>query len=85
MKASDKYAKIVEWPEEDGCYVGTAPGLLHGGCHGHDERQVFEELCRIVDDVIGIYEAESRPLPKPTSGLSQRLEAAQVEAAEQTP
>jgi hypothetical protein len=28
MKASAKYAKIVEWSEEDQCYVGSAPGLI---------------------------------------------------------
>ena len=36
MKASARYAKIVEWSEEDGCYVGSAPGLIPGGCHGRD-------------------------------------------------
>ena len=37
MKESDKYLKIVEWFEEDQCYVGSCPGLFWGGCHGHDE------------------------------------------------
>jgi len=49
MKDSAKYAKIVEWSEEDQCYVGSAPGLILGGCHGDDEKQVFEELCLIVE------------------------------------
>ena len=40
---------------EDGCYVGGAPGLLLGGCHGDDERAVFEELCKIVDETIRLY------------------------------
>jgi hypothetical protein len=52
MKDSAKYAKIVEWSEEDRCCVGSAPGLIHGGCHGDDERQVFAELCEIVEVVI---------------------------------
>lgn len=26
MKKSDRYLKIVEWSEEDQCYVGTCPG-----------------------------------------------------------
>jgi hypothetical protein len=34
MKESAQYAKIVEWSEEDHCYVGSSPGLLYGGCHG---------------------------------------------------
>lgn len=36
MKDSARYVKVVEWSEEDGCYVGSCPGLLFGGCHGDD-------------------------------------------------
>ena len=68
MKDSAKYAKIVEWSEEDQCYVGSAPGLIYGGCHGDDERQVFGELCDIVEEAIALYRADGRPLPSPTSG-----------------
>jgi predicted RNase H-like HicB family nuclease len=68
MKDSAKYAKIVEWSEEDHCYVGSAPGLLYGGCHGDDERQVFAELCDIVEEAIALYRADNRPLPPATSG-----------------
>jgi hypothetical protein len=28
MKDSARYAKLVEWSEEDNCYIGTAPGLM---------------------------------------------------------
>ena len=48
MKDAARYAKIVEWSEEDQCFVGSAPGLVYGGCHGADERAVFDELCQIV-------------------------------------
>jgi len=68
MKDSAKYVKIVEWSDEDRCYVGSAPGLIYGGCHGADERQVFEELCRIVDEAIELYRADGKPLPPATSG-----------------
>ncbi len=68
MKESAKYAKIVEWSEEDQCYVGSAPGLLYGGCHGDDEKAVFDELCRIVDEAIKLYHEDGKPLPPPTSG-----------------
>ena len=40
-KKNDRYLKVVEWSEEDGCYVGTAPGLILGGVHGKDEVKVF--------------------------------------------
>ena len=68
MKDSARYAKIVEWSEEDGCYVGSAPTLLFGGCHGPDEKAVFDELCQIVEEAIELYKAEGKPLPPPTSG-----------------
>ena len=68
VKDSARYVKIVEWSEEDGCYVGSAPGLLLGGCHGPNERDVFEELCRIVEEVIELYRQDGKALPPPTSG-----------------
>ncbi|MBI5463127.1 MAG: hypothetical protein HY941_13155 [Gammaproteobacteria bacterium] len=68
MKDSAKYVKIVEWSEEDQCYVGSAPGLIYAGCHGPDEQRVFEELCQIVDEAIELYRQEGKPLPPPTAG-----------------
>jgi predicted RNase H-like HicB family nuclease len=68
MKESAKYAKIVEWSDKDQCFVGSCPGLIYGGCHGDDEKQVFEELCSIVEEVIEIYKKDNNPLPPPTSG-----------------
>jgi predicted RNase H-like HicB family nuclease len=68
MKAATKYVKIVEWSEEDHCFVGSCPGLFYGGCHGNDEQTVFAELCQIVDDTIELYQKDGRPLPPPTAG-----------------
>jgi predicted RNase H-like HicB family nuclease len=68
MKESTRYVKIVEWSDEDGCYVGSSPGLLLGGCHGDDERQVFEQLCQIVEETIELYHQDGKPLPPSTSG-----------------
>jgi len=68
MKESARYVKIVEWSEEDRCYVGSAPGLIYGGCHGDDERAVFAELCQIVEEAIQAYKIDDRPLPPATSG-----------------
>lgn len=77
MRDSARYAKVVEWSEEDQCYVGSAPGLVYGGCHGDDERQVFAELCQIVDEAIHLYQVDGKPLPPATSGcdIANRLEA----------
>jgi predicted RNase H-like HicB family nuclease len=68
MKDSARYVKIIEWSEEDQCYVGSSPGLIYGGCHGDDEKAVFDELCRIVDEAIELYKGDGKPLPAPTSG-----------------
>jgi predicted RNase H-like HicB family nuclease len=68
MKDSARYAKIVAWSEEGQCYVGSAPGLIRGGCHGDDERKVFDELCQIVEEAIELYRQDGKPLPPPTSG-----------------
>lgn len=68
MKKSDRYLKIVEWSEEDQCYVGTCPGLMIGGVHGNDEAGVYKELCQTVEEWIDIYEQDGAPLPEATAG-----------------
>ena len=68
MKPSDRYLKIIEWSEEDRCYVGTCPGLMLGGVHGDDEAKVYRELCKVVDEWIRIYEEDGEPLPEATAG-----------------
>ena len=78
MKESARYVKIVEWSEEDQCYVGSSPGLIYGGCHGNNEREVFDELCRIVDEAIALYRADGKPLPPPTSGRDSANKMQQV-------
>lgn len=65
-KTGDKYLKIVEWSDEDGCYIGTAPGLVIGGVHGKDQARVFARLCSTVEEAILLLKREGRPLPKPT-------------------
>ena len=68
MKESARYVKIVEWSDEDKCFVGSCPGLLLGGCHGHDEQAVFSELCEIVQETLDLLARAGKPLPAPTAG-----------------
>ncbi|MDQ7001394.1 MAG: toxin-antitoxin system HicB family antitoxin [Ghiorsea sp.] len=70
MKASARYLKIVEWSDEDDCYIGRCPGLFGGGCHGDDEAKVYAELCQIVDEWIEVYQADGEALPSATAGKS---------------
>ena len=47
-----------------------------GGCHGDDEREVFSELCVIVDEAIQEFKRSGKPLPEPTAnrGLVNKLQ-----------
>ena len=47
MKNSDRYLKIVEWSEEDQCYVGSCPNLIYGGCHGNNEAEVTRNYVKL--------------------------------------
>ncbi len=78
MKDSARYVKIVEWSEEDQCYIGSAPGLIYGGCHGDDEKQVFERLCQIVEETVDLYRNDGKPLPPATAGhdFANRIQSA---------
>jgi len=68
MKESARYVKIVEWSEEDQCFVGSCPGLFYGGCHGDDEKEVFAEICEMAEEMLTLYKQEGKSLPPPTCG-----------------
>ena len=38
MSEAARYVKIIEWSEEDQCFVGSCAGLFYGGCHGDEQR-----------------------------------------------
>ncbi len=69
MNHAAKYVKIVEWSDEDNCFIGSCPGLFYGGCHGENEQAVFVELCDVVEETLNLYEAEGKTLPPVTSGF----------------
>ena len=63
-----RYLKIVEWSDEDKCFVGRIPGLAAGGVHGDDEAKVYRELCIVAEEWVEILEGDGKPLPPPTAG-----------------
>ena len=65
---SAKYLKLVEWSDEDQCFIGECPGIIGPCCHGDDEVQVYDQLCRIVDEWIQTMQDDGKPLPPPTAG-----------------
>jgi len=75
VKDSARYVKVIEWSDEDGCFVGQCPGIIGPCCHGDDETVVYAELCQIVDEWIEIIKAEGEQLPPPTvgRGLAERI------------
>ncbi len=64
MKAAH-YTKIVEWSDEDDCFIGSAPPLIGQCCHGKDEAKVYADLCEIVEEWIELLEGDGEALPKP--------------------
>jgi predicted HicB family RNase H-like nuclease len=64
---ADRYAKIVEWSAEDVCYIGRVPALGYGGVHGKDRAKVFEEICRVAEEIVAIHLADGRKLPSPAT------------------
>lgn len=68
MKDSARYVKIVEWSDEDGCFVGQCPGIIGPCCHGDDEVATFAELCQIVDEWVASMKSRGEPLPPHTIG-----------------
>lgn len=63
MKKKDRYLKIVEWSDEDQCYIGSIPGWIGKCCHGDDEIEVYHQLGQILEEWIEIYDKDRIPLP----------------------
>jgi predicted HicB family RNase H-like nuclease len=74
MKKSDiarqatRYVKVVEWSDEDRCFIGSAPPLVGQCCHGNTEEAVMKQLRAIVEDVIEMMLKHGDPLPAATTG-----------------
>ncbi|HEY1792228.1 MAG TPA: toxin-antitoxin system HicB family antitoxin [Opitutaceae bacterium] len=62
--AAKSYLKIVEWSEDDKCFIGSAPPLIGHSCHGSSEASVLAQLRTIVEEWVESLLADGRPLPK---------------------
>jgi len=60
-----RYAKFVEWSDEDQCFIGRCPEIMAGGVHGSDEARVYSELCQAVEEMIELIHAYGHKLPEP--------------------
>ena len=68
MNDSARYVKLVEWSDEDRCFIGSCPGVIGPCCHGDDELEVYRELCRIVEEWLEVIRREHGTLPLRTAG-----------------
>jgi len=60
-----RYAKFVEWSDEDDCFIGRCPELMLGGVHGNDEAKVYAELCVAVEGMVELIHADGDEMPHP--------------------
>jgi len=63
-----RYLKVVEWSEEDGVYLGSAPPIIGQCCHGDTEAKVLEQLTVIVEEWVEIFLRDGKTLPAPSAG-----------------
>jgi predicted HicB family RNase H-like nuclease len=67
--AARRYLKIVEWSDDDRCYIGSAPPLIGRSCHGTTESDVIEQLQAIVEEWVELLLNDGKPLPE---GIAER-------------
>lgn len=48
---SARYPRLIEWSNEDGVFIGSAPPLVGRCCHGDTEAAVAKQLAVIVQDL----------------------------------
>ena len=63
MEDKKTFLKVVEWSNEDDCFIGSVPGWIGKCCHGKNEIEVFIQLTEILSEWIEIYKKEKLPLP----------------------
>ena len=66
MNESANDIKIVEWSDEDQCFVGQRPGIIGPCCNGDNEREVYAELWDIVDEWLLLLKERGEALPSPS-------------------
>ncbi len=67
------YAKIVEWSDEDKCFIGRCPDLFAGGIHGDNEATVYGELCTAVQEWLDVLETNKMPIPPASEKYSGKF------------
>jgi predicted HicB family RNase H-like nuclease len=61
---SARYAKFVEWSDEEKCFVGHCPELMAGGVHGGDEATVYAGLCQAAEEKVALIHTDGLDGPE---------------------
>jgi len=62
-KLSARCTRLIEWSDEDGCYIGSAVPLVGQCCHGKTPVEVATQLEEIVADLCADVAAGKIPMP----------------------
>ena len=46
------YSSLIEWSDEDGCFIGSAYPLVGQCCHGATRAEVAAKLEAIIEDLL---------------------------------
>ncbi len=46
------YSTLIEWSDEDGCFIGSAYPLVGQCCHGETRAEVAGKLETIIEDLL---------------------------------
>jgi predicted RNase H-like HicB family nuclease len=65
------YRMVIEWSQEDGCYLVHLPDFYTGGqyytAHGDTYQEAALHGQEVLETFIEIYQEEGRPLPTPAT------------------
>lgn len=67
-RLSARFPRLIEWSDDDGCFVGSAPPLVGQCCHGKTEADVATQLAVIVANLMQDVLDGKMPLPKGEAG-----------------
>ncbi len=63
-KLSARCTRLIEWSDEDGCYIGSAVPLVGQCCHGKTPVEVASQLEEIVADLCADVAEGKLPMPQ---------------------
>ncbi|MCY3606111.1 MAG: hypothetical protein OXH45_10200 [Gammaproteobacteria bacterium] len=47
-----QFSTLIEWSDEDGCFIGSAYPLVGQCCHGETRTEVADKLETIIEDLL---------------------------------